>query len=171
MKTLIIASVAALGFASPALAQEADAGLSGFRLEALAGLDRVNVDGDGESGVAYGVAGGYDIHSSSLVFGVEGEVAFASTDDCCTSAGRDLYAGGRIGTQIGDSSLLYVKAGYTNARIKSDFGNFNVDGVRIGLGLEQQLTSQFYVKGEYRYSNYELGLERHQVLAGVGARF
>ena len=43
MKTLIIASVAALGFASPALAQEADAGLSGFRLEALAGSQEFHV--------------------------------------------------------------------------------------------------------------------------------
>ena len=171
MKKLIIASVAALAFASPALAQESDAELSGFRLEAIAGLDRVNVDGGGETGVAYGVAGGYDIQSGSLVFGVDGEVAFATTDDCCTSAGRDLAIGGRIGTRIGSGGLLYTKAAYTNARIKSDFGNFNVDGVRLGLGIEQQLTSQFYVKGEYRYSNYQFGIERHQVLAGVGARF
>lgn len=171
MKKLIIASVAALGFASPALAQESDASFSGFRLEAIAGIDRVNVDGDGASGVAYGVAAGYDFGGSSALFGIDAEATFSTTDNCCADAGRDLYVGGRIGTPIGSGAQIYAKAGYTNARAETYYGDYNLDGVRLGAGVELQVQGKLFVKGEYRYSNYELGFERHQVLAGVGTRF
>ena len=43
--------------------------------------------------------------------------------------------------------------------------------LRVGAGVEQQLGTNLYAKAEYRYSNYEAGIERHQVLGGVGFRF
>jgi outer membrane immunogenic protein len=134
------------------------------------------------------------------VFGIEGEItdSTASTrtsnlltvnDQFRVEAGRDLYVGGRIGTAISSQALLYAKAGYTNARVESRYtttsGNVttqirddvNLDGFRVGAGLEYNLTPSAYVKGEYRYSHYgkidgyDTDLDRHQLLAGVGIRF
>ena len=92
-------------------------------------------------------------------------------------------------------TLLYVKGGYTNARynvlatdnttdIETDI---DVDGWRAGAGAEFAITNNAYIKAEYRYSNYTRGeveapsglesdrfdvdLDRHQVVAGVGVRF
>jgi len=98
----------------------------------------------------------------------------------CLKSGRDLYAGGRIGTVLGGSTLLYAKAGYTNAQAKltSDDGTgqitldkSNLDGVRVGAGVEHAVGPRSYVKAEYRYSNYEAGVQRHQGMAGFGFRF
>ena len=47
----------------------------------------------------------------------------------------------------------------------------NLDGIRVGGGVERALGGKSYVKTEYRYSNYQNGVSRHQVLAGVGIRF
>lgn len=172
MKKFLIASVAVLGLASPAFAQD-DTAVSGFRLEAVAGIDNVDIEGEGDTGFAYGVAAGYDFATgSNILVGADAEVTFATTEKYNVGAGRDLYVGGRIGTQVGSGVLLYAKAGYTNARINVSGGSdFNVDGVRVGAGVEAPITDRFFVKAEYRYSNYELGIERHQGLAGLGVRF
>ena len=39
------------------------------------------------------------------------------------------------------------------------------------LAAEYALGTNAFVKTEYRYSNYESGFERHQVLGGFGFRF
>jgi len=89
--------------------------------------------------------------------------------------------GGRIGALVGPATLVYAKAGYTNARYNLTYteptgvSNFklhdNLDGVRVGAGVEQAVGRNAYVKAEYRYSNYEQGFDRHQVVAGFGFRF
>jgi outer membrane immunogenic protein len=37
--------------------------------------------------------------------------------------------------------------------------------------VEHALGSRAFVKAEYRYSNYEAGLSRNQVVGGIGLRF
>ena len=112
-------------------------------------------------------------------------------------SGRDLYIGARIGALVTPDTLLYVKGGYTNARynvLASDGsteldGNIDADGYRIGAGAEYAIGTNSFVKLEYRYSNYSeanydfgsadipdspsynVDLDRHQVMAGVGFRF
>ena len=125
------------------------------------------------------------------VIGADAELTDASTKQCagaatalspefCARAGRDIYVGGRIGTDVRPGTRLYAKAGYTNGRYKltSDAGQGNVtldhanlDGVRVGAGVEQAISPNTFVKAEYRYSNYERGLSRNQVLGGFGMRF
>jgi outer membrane immunogenic protein len=108
--------------------------------------------------------------------------------------GRDIYLGGRIGFTATPSTLVYVKGGYTNTSLRSSFtANANttgfdttVDGWRAGAGVEQMLGRNLYAKAEYRYSNYnglrlddtvfgdedfDIDLDRHQVVAGIGLRF
>lgn len=191
MRTIILAALAATTLASPALAQEA-APFTGFRLEALAGYDKFSGNGSPD-GIAYGGAAGYDFQIGQAVAGIEGEYLDSSAkgsangfitagDTFRARAERDLYVGGRIGFAARSGTLLYAKAGYSNAKLRAIYtnpavpaANFNtsdeLDGVRVGAGLEQQLGTNLYAKAEYRYTNYEAGIERHQVLGGLGFRF
>lgn len=109
---------------------------------------------------------------------------------------RDLYVGARVGYVLSPKTMIYAKGGYTNAKfdVNSTFGtvetnrDIDADGWRIGAGVEQAITNNVFAKVEYRYSNYskgeldytgdapdgrrfDLDLDRHQVMAGVGVRF
>lgn len=191
MRNLVLAALAASAIATPAFAQDAEP-FTGPRVEGVVGWDHVKVKGAGNSDdVMYGINAGYDAQAGGAVIGAEVEYSDSSNRSCagaetvadprlCLKAGRDLYAGGRVGTVVGTSTLVYAKAGYTNADAKftSDDGDEEVtlgkrhlDGIRVGAGVEQKLGGNAYLKGEYRYSNYEQGVERHQVLGGVGVRF
>jgi outer membrane immunogenic protein len=188
----------ALSTAAPAFAQDGDPGFNGPRAEAIVGWDHVvddSIYGAKKDGVTYGGQIGYDIQRGSTVFGIEGEITGASTrerdnnvlvagDSLRVKAGRDLYAGARLGFVAGDRALIYAKGGYTNARIATEYSSptlniddgQNLDGWRLGAGAELKLTDRVYAKGEYRYSNYGSGdngadLKRHQVVGGLGVRF
>lgn len=175
MKKYVLAAALAAGFAAPAMAQD-DAAFTGFRVEALVGYDNVNVPTvKNPDGVLYGVGIGYDFALASTVLGIEADLtdstAKVDLGGADLKAGRDIYVGGRAGVVVG-SGLLYVKAGYTNARVKlTGFGSDNGDGVRGGIGYEHALSGKSFVKVEYRYSNYEGGLSRNQAVAGFGYRF
>jgi outer membrane immunogenic protein len=191
LKSCLAAAFVLAGVASPAFAQEAEpaaaepAQFTGFKLEGLAGYDE---------GFVYGVGAGYDLQLGNLVLGAEGEVsdstdrecldsAFAPGDRFCSSSGRNLYVGGRIGFTVAPRTLLYGKIGYTNQRVKADYtagtpaalesftASGKLDGIRLGAGLEQKLGGKAFVKGEYRYSDYENGSRRHDGVVGVGLRF
>lgn len=190
MRSLILAALAVGAVATPALAQES-APFTGARVEGLVGWDRVQANGGHDDGVTYGVAGGYDFQSGGLVIGAEGEFNDSTAKSCagsrtiadprlCAKAGRDLYVGGRVGTVVGGRTLLYAKAGYTNARFKltGDDGvdaitldRRTLDGLRVGAGAEYAIGPNSYVKAEYRYSNYQDGVSRNQVVGGFGFRF
>ncbi len=163
---------------------------------------RENVDG-----VAYGVGIGYDFAVGGAVLGIEGQFieSEAKTDYDTTNfngfgvgnveTGRDLYIGARAGFLVTPQTLAYVKGGYTNARYnllatdnETDVdADVDLDGWRVGAGVEQAINENFFVKGEYAYSNYGKGevhlpggtetdrfdvdVDRHQIMLGVGYRF
>ena len=109
--------------------------------------------------------------------------------------GRDIYVGARLGFEASPGTLIYAKGGYTNARLNvlaSDGEtelreNFQLDGWRLGAGVEKSIGRNTYAKLEYRYSNYtdadfeytngtvsdtfSVDTDRHQIVAGVGVRF
>ena len=188
----LMAGAAAIS-AAPASAQEA-APFSGVRVEGIVGYDTTDVEGENSDGIVYGAQVGYDVQAGGIVLGVEGEASDSTVDECvsdvdlvgdelCAQAGRDLYVGGRIGAAVTPNILIYGKAGYTNARVSLDYEDGttattldfedgeNLDGVRVGGGVEFALGRNSYAKTEYRYSNYEQGFDRHQVVAGFGFRF
>ncbi|QKR98824.1 porin family protein [Sphingomonas sp. CL5.1] len=206
MRKLVIATAAAAmgaALATPALAQS-QAPFSGPRVEVLAGWDHLNShdgDSDGRDGFTYGGAVGYDARiGGNAVLGVEGEIDGATTkaraydvvnanDSFRLKAGRDIYVGGRLGYVVSPQAMIYAKAGYTNARFNARYfdgtstvyeDGRNLDGYRLGAGVEYNLTPTAYIKGEYRYShyghmngidNYDPNVDRHQIMAGVGMRF
>jgi outer membrane immunogenic protein len=110
-------------------------------------------------------------------------------------AGRDLYIGARAGILATPRTLLYVKGGYTNASYNvltraegaTTDTDINLDGYRVGGGAEYAVSPNLFVKAEYRYSNYgegevrgpdgirsdrfDVDMDRHQIMAGLGYRF
>lgn len=192
MRKLILAALLAGGVATPAIAQDSGQ-FSGFRVEGLVGYDTTKDDGEGRDGIVYGVGVGYDVRAGNLVFGIDGEASKSTIDECvtpvvvagdelCVEAGRELSIGGRIGVVAGSNALIYARAGYTNARVDVDYdhptnnaldtsGGENLDGIRVGGGVEFAVARNAFVRGEYRYSNYEQGFDRHQVVGGFGLRF
>lgn len=194
MRSYIIAALLAGTVSSPVLAQDVVAGpKTGFRIEGIVGYDAPRADGDSEEGVVYGAGVGYDFQVGSLAAGVEAEYTDTSTDVCqqdvvtigdelCAGFDRDIYVGARIGGVFGSNTLLYVKGGYTNQRISAEFDDGgtgvndfdegkNLNGARVGAGVEFSIGTNAFVKGEYRYSNYESGFTKHQGVVGVGFRF
>jgi outer membrane immunogenic protein len=148
-------------------------------------------------GAFFGAAAGYDRPVGDRVFaGIEAGVDFSTGLSCevnplilapgifenCIEPGRDLSAIARIGVRIGDGKAkIYALSGYSNLRLeessrlngRNDTGvlSSNLDGIRFGAGLEYALTERFYGKVEYRYSNYNQGFSRNQLLVGAGIRF
>lgn len=155
-KIAIAAAAAAMIIAAPAYANE----FVGPRVEATVGLDDV-VDSADVNDVTYGAAVGFDIGVDDFTLGAE-----MSVDNVFNR--RELGAAARIGYAIEDNILLYGKAGYSNYR---DVFSGDLEGVRVGGGVDLALVGPFYTGLEYRYSDFELGVEKHDVLAKVGLRF
>lgn len=170
-KFVSLLGVSAAAFiATPAAAQVAAP--AGPRVEAIVGYDIVSFDGEEEGGVLYGIGAGYDFAVGGMSLGLDIEATDATTDIDIVSAGRDLYAGARATFPVSNAANVYVKGGYTNARIEAEgYGAENGDGFRLGAGAQFTLSGRAYVGGEYRYSNYEADLSRHQFALTVGTRF
>ncbi|WP_408590231.1 outer membrane protein [Novosphingobium sp.] len=214
----------AVTIAQPVLAQEDRAprtpseAFSGTRIEALLGYDHVGATSTKDidstaaykpssDGVVFGGGIGYDFALTRRVtLGGEAELTGSSAKSTIDAtdtfnltrlrAGRDWYIGTRIGYAVSPSTLLYAKAGYTNARFNLTGANStqvltdrrDLDGYRLGAGVEQKITGLTFTKLEYRYSHYSnatsnydgytpdastfgLNSNRHQIVASVGVRF
>lgn len=222
-KLILSAALAASAIvAAPALAQSYDGppppadsykpAFQGPRVEATLGYDHVgagssNASNQSIDGLLFGGGIGYDARiGNGLVLGVEGEAtgstAHADRQPYANDfgygrvrPGRDLYVGGRIGTLISPTTMIYAKGGYTNAQLHVLAGNsntstdtnFTLDGYRVGAGVEHQMSANTFAKIEYRYSNYGRGeidypngansgrfdvdTDRHQVAVSYGLRF
>ncbi len=193
---------AVVGFALPAHAQQ----FTGPRVELSAGYDSLigdkryqdfphTLDGAHIRGTL-----GYDTAvSPRVVVGLETSIGVThdadervqpGADSFTFTPGRDIDVMARVGYQVEPRTLLYLKAGWTNAALKVVLremigqGRYDIseirskqDGIRAGVGLEHRLTSSIYAKVEYRYSNYGGGnlympdTNRHQILIGAGTRF
>jgi outer membrane immunogenic protein len=192
MRCFAFPLLAVMAVATPAFAQ-GSAPFTGPRIEGIVGWDQMRNHGH-DQGAVYGLGAGYDVQMGGAIVGLEGELSdsdvrqhqydvFATGDRLTAKAGRDLYVGARIGKVVGGRTLLYAKAGYTNERARliyddgttAGLNNFrdhtDLDGVRLGAGAEYALGRNSYLKAEYRYSNYEKGFTRNQLVGGFGFRF
>jgi len=214
---ILLAAAAGAAIAAPAAAQDSEfsgpwvAGVAGYDINKAGSSqdDDINEDRDESvEGLMYGAAVGYDIDLGTMVVGAEAELTDSKADTDYDSnfntfglgavdAGRDIYVGARAGFKATPSTLIYGKAGYTNARFNYVGGdgttnynqNLDTDGWRVGAGVEQKFGAMTFGKIEYRYSNYKKGeidfeatgiadsdrfdidTDRHQVVASVGIRF
>ena len=188
MKIIAFALATATALALTATTASAE----GLRVEVHGGWDRVSNSGVEEDGILYGIGAGYDVAIGENAFvGIDLSADLSSGEDCaedviangdeaCVSVRRDLAAGVRAGVNVTPSTSIYALAGYTNARFRVDYTTAanvttrtseNLDGLRVGAGVQQAFGNGAYGKVEYRYSNYEAGTDRHNVLVGVGFMF
>lgn len=199
-------ALAALFLATPALAQDEDTSMSGFYVGGYVGYDHVTISVEGEGdgskdGVAFGALAGYNVDLGGAFVGIEGEIGDASTqqeeqdlillgDEAVLSANLDLFIGGRIGVKASDKVAVYAKAGYARTTVKLAYDDNDgfafaesdeLDGLRIGGGIEYAINNRISLRGEYRYTDYSnykyegedtgIGANRHQVLFGVVGKF
>ncbi|WP_324751168.1 outer membrane beta-barrel protein [Sphingomonas sp. LY54] len=156
MKKIVLASVAALAFATPSFAAD----FTGPRVGGNVGLADEKLVGDGA--FTYGAEVGYDhALAENAIVGITAEIQ--DTDD----TGRELALTARVGGLVNNTALVYILGGYTNLNA----AGFNFEGFKIGAGVEVAVTEQAFVKFEHRYANYDSGVKYHQNLVGVGFRF
>jgi outer membrane immunogenic protein len=182
---IALAPLALFAAATPASAQ-------GFRAEVHGGWDRVSGANNEDDGIVYGIGLGYDVAiSDKALIGLDLSADLSSIEECdtgvlaagdeaCIKARRDLAAAVRLGYKVSDNGTIYALAGYSNARFRFDYTTAanvttstsgNLDGFRLGAGYQHGFGNGAYGKVEYRYSNYEADVSRHQVLVGVGIGF
>ncbi len=160
----------------------------GFRVEFHGGYDALSSQYTVDGATA-GVGIGYDIPvSESLIVGVEANLDYSSAKDegvyfgvaYSQVARRDIELSARVGAKLGEGTLAYLKAGYSNAGYEGAAAGYGLwayekgtsDGLRLGIGLEQRIADRWYVKGEYRYTRYGAeDVNRNQAIFGVGYRF
>lgn len=153
------AALAAAAFASPAAAQT----FNGPRVSGHLGFADTGVFGT--EIVTYGAQVGYDHHSEGgAVVGLTAE--YQNSKD----TGRDLSLTVRAGGTAGERVLFYGMGGYTNLGVGSNTG-VELDGFRLGAGVEVALGTNAFVNVEQRYSNYQLDVDGWQTVAGIGFRF
>lgn len=216
---IVLAAGSALATAPAAFAQDAAPAFSGPYVQATVGYDKSKSGSDADiddlrdrkqsiDGLLYGGGIGYDFAAGDrLRIGAEAEITDSTAkwkarpDNTAfnlgrVSAGRDLYAGARVGYVTSPSTMVYVKGGYSNARYNvlgtdgtnSSKEHLDADGYRLGAGVEYAVNPSTFARLEYRYSNYSEGeldfpgttpdtnrfnldTDRHQVAASVGVRF
>ena len=67
----------------------------------------------------------------------------------------------------GEADAQFTRTARTPAPAEGLFD----DGLRLGAGVEAQLTRRSYVHVGYRWADYDAAGEKHQVVTGLGARF
>lgn len=177
MKNFIfsIAAAAMALVATPAMAQADN--FEGARVGALAGVTGEDSPFDNAE-FTYGGVAGYDFAvSDSVLIGAEVDLASVALDtDGYDVDNRQLSVALRGTFPVSETTALFVSGGYTNLEFSEDNVSVDFDGFRLGAGTEFQVSGNFYVTGEYRYSQYDLGEDFgnedvQSALVGVGLRF
>lgn len=165
MRNIILAAaLGTLAVATPALAQDEASAFTGARVGVELGVVDDDIFGTNEG--TYGFNAGYDFDLGSAVVGVTG--TYIDTFDNDNFGVRELGLSGRVGGKVAPRTLAYVTAGYSN--LDADGLPGSVDGVKVGLGLEQSF-GNLYANIETRYGNYEAGIDLYQTAIGFGVRF
>jgi outer membrane immunogenic protein len=183
MRTVLISLAAvAVATASPAFAA-ADAGPY---VGVAVTHDNIATTGDAEGLGTNGVGGsaflGYNLPVGSNVFaGIEGNFDLSSA-----AIGDDIKAdyaygvSGRLGFRPADNVALYGRVGYQRGRVTTDNNqpteeHSSADGLRLGAGVEANVSGNVAVRVEYNHTHYYLdtpagvnaGLANNQAAVGV----
>jgi opacity protein-like surface antigen len=123
-----------------------------------------------ENGATYGVGGGCDIVTGSLLIGALGNVDFTNQSFAGTSVDPSYQIGVRAGVLISPHVLAYATGGLALTDIDTDYSGYFAGG-----GLEVLVNRHLFIGGEYTASLYasEGGIEPtgHTVRARAGWRF
>ena len=151
-KFIALAALSLALVATPAAANE----FGGVYVQGTVGVADVR-----NTEVVYGANAGVNIPLGDAIVGVE------TTVDNVFENEREFGASARLGYTFSDV-LLYGEAGYTNYR---DVFSRKLDGLRVGGGLELNISDNTFISAEYRYTDFEAGAGKHAGLVGLGIRF
>lgn len=189
MRNLFIAAAAvAAATASPALAA-ADAGpyvgvaVTHDNISGTGAADGLGFNGVGGSAF---VGFNFDLGTSAFA-GLEANFDLASADVDAARVEADHYFGvsGRLGFRPSDNVALYGRVGYQRGRATADKGlptevSDSADGLRLGAGVEANVTERVAVRVEYNHTHYYIddtlvgpntGLANNQAVVGVVVGF
>jgi outer membrane immunogenic protein len=183
MKPTIVCAVAALVLLPcPAVAQEvfAPPPWTGFYAGAgigagtavhgqsvdVAGFGTVFSDSTGGQGLLASVTAGYDYRVlPNLVFGafvdfdwsgISAEVSDLSASFSSAEHRHSWAVGARVGYLASPATLLYLAGGYSQAAFTFDtLGSLDFQGYFASAGIETQLAGNWWVRGEYRFTQFE----------------
>lgn len=156
-KIFFAAALAASVFSAPAMARD----FTGLRAEVTAGWDDA-INNRDVTDVTYGVTVGVDAEvTDKVIAGLE-----LNADNVFDR--RDLGVSARVGYAFNDTVMAYGKVGYANFE---DAARRKLDGLRVGGGLELNVTDNIFTGVEYRYTDFERNVGKHGVVARIGYRF
>lgn len=165
----IFAAAVVLASATPAFAETTAWGGVG------AGI---NIDNGGVS-----VAGRVGMDTSigkGAFLGLGVGLGESGAKDClglaCAYGGRELSAEARIGGITKGGSKIYAIGGYSNLSVKVKSGaitllSYKDGGITGGLGFEQALGSNTFIRTEFRYTDYGGGDYSTSVMPTIGFKF
>ena len=198
MRRLQTGVLSALALVMGVTATQANAqGLRGFRVEAQAGADQFNADGDHHTKLGVGGAAGVDFDLGGFVIGPEVTYWWAPNEvKTIDGAGfvrhksfEDWALALRLGANVTPSTLVYGKVGYVRNEQRKLFvpdlvpcgtalcqpagyyDHYKVGGWQWGGGVNQMLGGGFYASLEGRYSDYKSKLHSggtHRLAGLVG---
>lgn len=183
---IVLTSLAAVAaaVASPAFAA-ADAGPY---VGVAVTHDNIAGTGDAEGLGFNGIGGsaflGYNLDVSQTVFaGLEANFDLSSAKVDSAAVEADYYYGvsGRLGFRPSENVALYGRVGYQRGRVTTDNGtpteaHFSADGLRLGAGVEANVSSNVAVRVEYNHTHYYVddslvgvnaGLANNQAVVGL----
>ncbi len=199
MKYLAMSAAAlAVLAATPAAAQQYT--FPQVRADVDVGVDRFYSEGNHNNHIGWGGSAGADILlGDSFVLGAEGTYWWAPNENVTRDGPGVAYrksfqewgAAIRAGMLTSPSTLVYVKGGLVvneqrkyfdadpvatpgipvNDAYGDYYNHYKTRGYTVGLGAEQLLSQNFYVKAEGRYSNYRTNSSRVALMLGAGVRF
>lgn len=144
-----------------------------------------NAEGVGFSGIGGTVFAGYNLPLGDRAFaGVEANFDLSSADAGTTKADYSFGGAARLGYRISEGAALYGKVGYQRGRMTFDRDltteyHESRDGLRLGGGLEANLTGNTAVRVEYNHTHYyrsdidpvDTGLANNQATVGLVVGF
>jgi outer membrane immunogenic protein len=176
-------------FTALALVMSQQANAQTVRAEVQGGVDRFYSEGNNDTGLAVGAAAGLDFNLGGLVVGPEVSFMWSprenETRDGAGVAYRKSFEewgfGLRAGSMITPDTLVYAKGMFVvneqrkyfmaDMPVHSYYNHYRTRGWQAGLGIEQMLSENFYVKAEGRYSNYRTNSSRLTGMLGLGVKF
>jgi outer membrane immunogenic protein len=140
-----------------------------------------NAQGIGFDGVGGTAVAGYNLPIGEKAFaGLEGNFDLSSADAGNTKADYSFGASARLGYHISQGAALYGKVGYQRGRLTLDRDlatefHESRDGLRLGGGIEANLTGRTAVRVEYNHTHYyradtdpvDTGLSNNQATVGL----
>lgn len=142
------------------------------------------------NGFLLGTFAGYNFMFDNFVIGVEGDFTYNWNDNNYHAFGTHGEVGtdlaGSVRSRVGyafDRTLLYATGGWTATRgfidTPASDENRTFQGWTLGAGVDWAVTETIFVRGEYRYNDYDdktisgvnIDLDQHQATIGVAYKF